>query len=213
MKTYRNFSGILAALLALVASMQHASAGDINGPAMAGLVLNNTIPDGDLYALSLFAGRSGNVLSTSATDTTAGFTETLSGNYAGQALSVAYTGNTTAFPAGAVTWSSTGTYGAQAWAGSGSATFTFPTASTFQVAYTESLTIGANSVAINATLYGADNGTRLYYTGVSGTLTVNANPPIPAPMYTEGVLLVPIIGSIGYDDYEVDGQVTITQPL
>jgi hypothetical protein len=210
MNRFRILPGLLAVVLAAFASAPQVRAGDINGPAMAGLVLNNTIPDCELYVLSLFAGTSTDVLNTKATDTTTGFTETLSGTYAGQALSVTYTGDTTMFPGGAVTWTSTGTYGAQAWNGSGSATFVFPTANTAEVIYSSTVTIGANTVVNNSTIYGSDNGTWFSYYGVTGTISINGMNPIPAPQPTQGTILSPIVGDLGYDDYEVNGRVTIT---
>jgi hypothetical protein len=208
MKKFRILSGILAVVLATIAGTPDAWAGDINGPAMAGLVLNNTIPDGDLYGLSLIAGRSMDVLNTNATDTTTGFTETLSGTYAGQALSVTYTGNSLAFPGGAVTWTSSGNYGVQGWNGSGSATFTFPTPSTFQVAYSSNVTIGANNVQYNSIISGADNGTWLYYTGTTGKLTLNSV-SIPEPEFTEYILKAPSGGKIVIDDIDDDGEIII----
>jgi hypothetical protein len=210
MKKFRIFSGILALVLAAIAGTPAARAGDINGPAMAGLVLNDTIPDSDLYALSLFVGTSMDKLHTKEIDTTTSFSQTLSGTYAGLGLSVTYTGDPTAFPGGPVTWTSSGTYGAQAWNSSGSATFTFPTASTFQVAYSSSLTVGSNTLLDNTTISGADNGTYLYYTGTTGTLTLNHNAPVPAPMKTSDTALKPYVGIDDYDDIEVDGKRIIT---
>ena len=209
MKKFRILPWILAVVLVTGASTPGARAGDINGPAMAGLVLNNTIPDGDFYALTLLAGSSPmDVLNTNSTDTSTGFTQTLAGTYAGQALNVTYTGNSTAFPAGAITWTSTGSYGAQAWTSSGDATFTFPTSSTFQIAYSSSLTLGPNTVLENSTISGADNGTSLDYTGTTGTLTVN-NIPIPTGQFTQVTFLDLGVGSIILDDYEVNGELII----
>jgi hypothetical protein len=210
MKKFRILAGILAIVLGTMASTPDTRAGDINGPAMAGLILNNTIPDADLYALGLFVGMYPDKLQTNATDTTTGFSETMTGTYAGQALSVTYTGDSTAFPGGAITWTSTGTYGAETWNGSGAATFSFPTASTFQVAYSSSLTIGSNTVLDNTIISGADNGTLLYYTGATGTLTINNNAPIPAPTPTEGNFISTAAGQPDFDDIEVDGKKTIT---
>jgi PEP-CTERM motif len=220
MRTLRNTTWILTVILGSFAAAPVVRADIINGPAMAGLVLNNTIPDGDLYALSLFAGTSTDVLKTRATDTydptvpSGGFTETMSGTYAGQALSVTYTGNTTAFPGGAATWTSTGTYGALNWMGSGSALFTFPTASTVQIAYTSTLSLlnGVNpvfTVSNSSTISGTDISNWLWYTGTTGTLTVNGI-PMAAPAFTQGTFLSPIVGELGYDDYEVKGRITIT---
>jgi hypothetical protein len=92
--------------------------------------------------------------------------------------------------------------------------FTFPTASTFQVAYNSALSVGAHVAANNSIISGADDGTLLSYTGTTGTLTIT-NPPMPpnpqpAPMNTAQILLGLSPGSIGFDDYEVNGHTTIT---
>jgi hypothetical protein len=217
MKTHGLFPLFLAVvraaivILTMIAIAPCARADNVvSGPAMAGLVLNNTIPDGDLYALGLVAGKSLDLLNTTASDTTTGFTETLSGTYAGTALSVSYTGNSTNFAMGGpITWTSTGTYGNQAWSGSGSATFTFPTNTTYQVAYNSSLTIGSNTVVYsNTTISGAYDGTGLYYTGTTGSLTLN-NMAIDEPEFTQYVISVPVIDKVLVDDIDDDGEITI----
>jgi hypothetical protein len=201
--------GILAAVLAATGGRPEARAGDINGPAIAGLLLSNTSPELDFYALTLLAGSSmTDVLNTSSTDTTTGFTATLAGTYLGQALSATYTGNSTAFPGGAITWTSTGSYGVQAWTSRGNATFTFPSASTFQVAYSSSLAIGSNTVLTNLTISGADDGTSLFYTDSTGTMTVNTV-PIPPPGPSVHVPVAPKAGTPDEHDETVNGQMVV----
>ena len=100
----------------------------------AEFALTNTIPDNDLYAITQYKGVSlADVLNTTSTDTPTGFAETLTGSYLGKAVSITYTGDATAYPGGAITWNTTGTFGTNAVSGSGSAQFAFPTASTFTV--------------------------------------------------------------------------------
>jgi hypothetical protein len=206
----KRLTGLLFAhaALSLVARGPEVRAGEIFNATIAGAILNNTIPDNDFYVLTLFAGVSTeDVLSSMSTDTTTGFSQTLSGAYAGPALSVAYTGDSTAFPAGSITWASTGSYGAQAWAGSGSATFTFPTPTTFQVAYSSSLAIGSNTVSMSTTISGADDGISLIYTDTTGTITINGG--IAAPIIirnSTGMPVHPIPGDLELDDIEVNGK-------
>jgi hypothetical protein len=139
----------------------------------AGLALNNTIQDGDLGLLAVLVGAfPGQELDYGATITATGFTGFLSGLYAGQSLNVSYTGNSSAFPGGAVTWTSTGTYGASSWLGSGSATFSFPTATTFTETFTSSTAIGSNTGNDSAVINGTDD-PNVTYTSSSGMLTVN----------------------------------------
>jgi hypothetical protein len=207
---------LLSVVLATVASAPGARAGDINGAAMANLILNSTIPDGDLYTLGLYAGKSTDVLSTNETDTTAGFTSTMAGTYAGQTLSISYTGNSTGFTTatgGPITWTSSGSYGALDWTGSGSANFTFPSASTFQIAYTStmSLTLGTNTLftaAYDSTIHGANNNTALYFTYATGTLTVNGS-LVDLPCPTSYTISVAVPGKIEIDDIEYEGETII----
>jgi hypothetical protein len=207
---------ILCVVLATVARAPGARAGDINGAAMADLILNSTIPDGDLYTLGLYAGKSTDVLITNETDTTAGFTSSMAGTYAGQSLSVSYIGNSTAFTTatgGPITWTSSGSYGALDWTGSGSANFTFPSASTFQIAYssTMSLTLGTNTLftaAYDSTISGANNSTALFYTHTKGTLTVDGS-PVDEPCFTSYTISVTAPSKIEIDDIEYDGETII----
>jgi len=209
MRKIRNPLCGLAAFLAVVASTAGVRA-DFNAT-VAGLVLNNTIPDVDFNTVIMFNGLSTtDVLTTASTDTTTGFTQTLMGTYAGKALSVTYTGDSSAFPGGPITWTSTGSYGADTWTGSGSAQFTFPTSSTFQVAYSSSLTIGSNTVLTNTTISGSDDGTFLSYSGTTGTQTVNgAEMPVP---YFDTLLVPknPKKGDKDFDDIDLNnGKVRI----
>ncbi len=195
--------------LAVLAGYTDARAGDIGNAALAGLVLNNTIPDNDFYALNQFEGTSmTDVLSTNSTNTTTGFTQTMTGSFLGQTLSVTYSGDSSAFPGGAITWTSTGSYGSQAWNSFGEATFTFPTSTSFQVAYDSTLAIGTNTMVTNVTISGADNGSTLFYTGTSGTLTENGV-SMPAPLYGMVVPLNPKRFEPDEDYIVVDGRIYI----
>jgi len=63
-----------------------------------------------------------------------------------------------------VTWTSTGTYGTQTWSGSGNATITDLTTTTFQVAFSDSVKVGNNTGSINYVIPGTvlSNGSVMY---------------------------------------------------
>jgi hypothetical protein len=172
------YLGGLAAVLAALA-FPSGSRADFNAT-VAGLVLNHTIPDIDLYGLGELVGFSPGDYSCPGSDTTMGFSQTLGGLYAGQVLNVAYTGNSTAFPGGAITWTSSGLWGAVPWSSSGSASFTFPTSTTFQIGYNSSLDIGPNAIVTDITISGADDATAIDYLSTTGTQTINGSGgPVP----------------------------------
>ncbi len=142
----------------------------------AGLTLENTIPDLDFYQLTQFVGLvPGSHLAYGATIIATGFTAFMSGTYAGQSLSVSYTANSSAFPGGPVTWTSTGSYGASTWTGSGSAAFTFPTSTTFTETYVSSLVLGANTGSASLLIDGLDSPV-ITYTDATGAIVVNGDP-------------------------------------
>ena len=146
----------------------------------AGLTLANTIPDLDLALLTDFVGIfPGSVLSYGATITSTGFTAFLSGTYGGRSLNVTYTGNLSAFPLGAVTWTGTGLYGTDTWSSNGSVTFSFPTTTTFTESYTSALMVGANTGSYNLVIGGLDE-PDVTYTDAVGTAVANG---VPLPRY------------------------------
>jgi hypothetical protein len=151
--------GITAAATPILAVLTFALAGA--APARADIVaaaasdlIQSTAVDVDFMMLTQFVGyQPGQTLSYNSSATTNGWAGTLSGDYAGTALSLSYIGNLSAYPPD-VTWSNTGTYGAAAWSDTGSATITYPTATTFQVALTESLMEGSNTASLSYTIPG-----------------------------------------------------------
>jgi hypothetical protein len=81
-------------------------------------------------------------LSYGATIDNSGFTGSMSGSYGGQTLAINYSAQAMAAP---FTWASTGSYGGEPWSSDGSASFSFPTSTTFQVQYNESVNLGPNT--------------------------------------------------------------------
>ena len=84
-----------------------------------------------------------------------GWSGTLSGTYLGTPLSLGYSGNLTGYPGGPITWSTAGTYGADGWTGGGSASITDLTTTTFQLAFSDSVTLGSLTTALNYTIPGS----------------------------------------------------------
>jgi len=94
------------------------------------------------------------------------YTSSLSGTYGGSGLSISYTGNLSGYTP-TISWTGTGSYGANTWSSNGAATFTFPTATTFQEVYASSSTVGAHSETTSVTISGVDG--PVNYTGMSGS--------------------------------------------
>jgi hypothetical protein len=122
----------------------------------ASAMIQSTSTDLDFGFLTEFFGFHGgeivNYNSTSIVSAT--WAGTLAGTYLGTGLSVAYTGDVSAYPSGPITWTDAGTYGAQGWSGSGSATITDVSATIFQVAVVDTLTIGSHVASVSGVIPG-----------------------------------------------------------
>ncbi len=153
-------------LAAALGTMGEARATPFNA-AEAGLVLGDTIIDSDFAFLAQSYGAFPDTIDFSITAGTTSFTSSMSGTYGGTALSISYTGDLSAYP-GTITWAGSGSYGADLWASSGTATFSFPTASTFQELYSSSSSVGSHTETTSLTVTGTDEPDVLY-TGTTGT--------------------------------------------
>jgi hypothetical protein len=139
------------------------------GTADAGLALENTIPDLDLALLTYFVGFfPGSTLNYGGDISSTAFSDYLTGTYHGQSLNINYAGNLTAFPSGSITWTTTGSYGANNWIESGSAMFTFPTSTTFTETYSSSITVGTHTGSFALSIDGSDS-PDVTYLDASGT--------------------------------------------
>jgi hypothetical protein len=138
----------------------------------AAVIAQSTFMDSDLFLLGDFVGfQAGQSFTYDGSGSATGWTATLTGAYVGTPLSVTYSGDSSAFPGGAITWSSVGSFGAKGWSSSGSALVT-STDTTFQVRFADTLTVGAQGGAIAATIDGViDPDSTLRYTLTTGTLT------------------------------------------
>jgi hypothetical protein len=137
----------------------------------AAVIAQSTFMDSDLFLLGDFVGfQAGQSFTYDGSGSAAGWTATLTGAYLGTPLSVTYSGNSGAFPGGAITWSSVGSFGAKGWSSSGSALVT-STDTNFQVRFADTLTVGAQGGAIAATIDGViDPDSTQRYTLTTGTL-------------------------------------------
>jgi hypothetical protein len=151
-------------VLAATSVTPTARAGLLN-PAEASALIQSTATDTDAMLLALFNGfEAGQTLNYSSSLTTTAWSGTLSGTYAATGLSLTYLGDLSNYPSGAVTWTSTGSYGSQSWSGNGSATITDTSSTTFQVGLSYSMTVGSNSASISYLIPGTvtSNGTIMY---------------------------------------------------
>ena len=139
-------------------------------PIQLGNVLQTTISDADLFALTVFFGFKGsetlNYGSSLRSDTQ--WVGTLSGSYLGTGVSVNYNGDLSTYPS--VTWTTGGNYGSDAWSGSGSASAT-STAAGFDMSFLYSIHVGSHV----------------------GTYTYT----ISAKVLPSGVVLIPFSGTEG----------------
>jgi len=150
-------------------------------PLEASLVLQGTIPDDDFFLLTRFFGfQVGETLNYQSTSDLSGWSATLSGTYLGASLNVSYSGDISAFPAGAITWTSSGSYGSAAWSGSGSALIT-DTLMGFQVDFNSLLTVGSNSGLENVLIDATEDVSGTRFVGTSGTASVNGSPLLFPP--------------------------------
>src|ERR1700685_1846986 len=113
----------LLIVLAIAAVPPKAKAAAILSLTDASAIVQSTVTDTDTVFLSgLFGFQSGQTINFSSSSNSAAWSGSLSGTYLGTGLSVSYLGNLSGYPSGALTWTGTGTYGANAWTGSGSMT-------------------------------------------------------------------------------------------
>lgn len=177
----------------------------------ASALIQSTASDVDVEFLGLLAQHGDvPVVSYASTSTTTAWSASLSGIYAGAGLSVSYSGDLSNYPAGAVTWSSAGTYGPAAWSGVGSATIADTSATTFQMTLSSSLTLGGGTASLAYVIPGTVLGDGTYMIGGpgdpeagAGTLTLSGIPYInliQLSYRTEGTIqqpgIVPVLSDV-----------------
>ena len=82
------------------------------------------------------------------------WTGALVGSFLGRSVNLGYSGALSGFPPGTITWTTTGTFGGGGVAGSGTATISYPTLSTFDLTFSDTLAYGGNSITANVGIPG-----------------------------------------------------------
>ncbi len=128
----------------------------------ASSIIQSTVTDQDFEFLHAFyGGQPSQTLNYNSTSTATSWSGTLSGNYVGVPVSIAY--SSSALSSTGSTWTSTGTYGTgsgtQTWTGGGSATITDTSSTTFNVTFTDSVSVGANTGSVTYTIPGTAGST------------------------------------------------------
>jgi hypothetical protein len=174
-----------AVAVSLCAMVLPARATTVLTPAALADLVQSTANSADLVLLSYLKPFPGNVhyvYSSTAVDP--GWTTwsgALNGNYGGLALLLSYSNGVLNYPAGAVSWNTSGSLGAGAVTGGGSAAIAHPTETTFALTFNDSLTFGGWTatahVVFSGTLLGPNSlmfGSPAHPgSGSDGTVTVS----------------------------------------
>jgi hypothetical protein len=170
--------GLLTAVvivLAIPASVKAVSFGAND----SALVTQGTNIDMDFFMLTQFYGEKNETLNYNSTSTPNGWSGKLTGTYKGKQVNVNYLGDTSQFPLGPVTWTSSGFYGSDAWTGSGSALIT-GTGGNFQVDFQSSLNVGSHTGSSKFLINGTENASEIKYVDSAGMILIDGvSLPIP----------------------------------
>jgi hypothetical protein len=150
----------------------------------ASSLIQSTATDADALFLSIFKNISPvAVWNYASTSSLTGWTGSLSGSFLGSALSVSYSGDLSAYPSGAVTWTSSGTYAAETWDTEAHVTIVNPSADTFVVLLNDTFHLGANTALLDYTIPGSvlPDGTIMFGSPGNeevgtGTVSINMRP-------------------------------------
>ncbi len=160
-------------------------------PAAASAMIQSTVTDQDFEFLHAFYGGQSPSLDYNSSSNATSWSGKLSGDWLGSPVSISYTGDLSQYPTGAVTWSSTGTYGTSTWSGSGSATITDTSTTTFNVTFLDSVSVGGNTGSINYVIPGSllPNGNIMFGTPSNpevgtGSETLNGNTTLNAALFS-----------------------------
>ena len=136
----------------------------------ASAVSQGTIADSDFFLLTEFFGFTlAETLDYQSTADASGWTGTLSGTYLGTSVDVSYSGDLSAYPGGAITCTSSGSFGPHAWNGNGTFSITDTGGAGFQVDFQSSLDVGANSGGFDLLIEGTADPSEIRFVDSSGT--------------------------------------------
>lgn len=180
----------------------------------ASYILQDALPDTDLYLLTKFEGYVPRQTLTYSTLTMpTQWSATVSGNYGGTALNVSYLGNSSGYPTGPLTWTSRGAFGAEAWTGSGTGQFTETSPSTFTLDLMTSLAVGAHQgswdVSVDGTFSLMGSGFGGQFTNTTGVVTIAAG----QQETNDDVTFFGFPGQTLFSDIDRDGQPVIINTL
>jgi hypothetical protein len=183
--------GFAFALLPIVVAVTPASAISAAGltePDLAALV-QSTANDTDMILLSYLTSPPSSlsyVYNSTASDATwTSWSGALSGTFSGQPLSLPYNNGTlTDYPPGTVSWNTLGSLAGGAVSGGGSGTISYPTSSTFDLSFMDSLS----------------------YQGVTATADLS----IPGTILGPGNFM---FGTPGNPEATADGSITLSDPI
>ena len=149
MKNFLSRALVFVAILATLGATNVARAAVLNFfDALA--LIQSTATDTDAYFFTLFTNNEGTLNYTSVSTAT-----TWTGALSGAGLAINYLSTDLSnLPLGPVTWASTGSFGALTWTGSGSASITDTSATTFNEMFSDSVMLGSNTASINVTIPG-----------------------------------------------------------
>jgi hypothetical protein len=168
----------------LVETSPPAAAADLTQEQLAGVV-QSTANDTDMLLLSYLVTGPPTLsyrYNSAASDSTwANWSGSLNGRYSGQPLSLSYSnGVLSGFPPGAVSWTTLGALGGGAVAGGGLSSISYPTATTFDLAFNDSLSYGGNTASTEFSVVGTILPSGSYMFGTpsngeagGGTITLN----------------------------------------
>jgi hypothetical protein len=153
-------------------------------PQEAGAILQSTISDTEFTLLELFVGFTGQSLFYSGLSTATAWSGLLTGTYAGSSVSATYLGDVSAFPGGAITWTTSGTYGASPWTGSGNALITGGQGA-YQILFQHTFAVAGHTGSANWLIDLAVTSTGAEFVGASGPLLADAADEEGVPSYLQ----------------------------
>jgi hypothetical protein len=140
-------------LFGLLAGTKNVSAEQLTAGELS-VMTQSTATDTDTALLWLLAGApytQPQTINYNSSATASSWTGTLSGNYIGQALNLTYLGTIN----NTLSWNTAGSIGSSIVTGNGAISISYPTSSTFNLAFSDSLGYGGNTYTLNTSIPGS----------------------------------------------------------